>query len=171
MRAQRASGGGSLKSNPTPGSPSAIRPFPFSGGIRKLVSIIARVVWRAPGTPVFLATLAFARGWRADGRSQSLCAHLLAKVRRLSARHRGAFRRPGRASGGCIVSASALRQRPLLGSRAFEPRARREPAVSQFLARGGRTAPQAEPRRRPGCGGCRTSRPRAPHPAPSSPRL
>ena len=149
MRAQRASGGGSLKSNPTPGSPSAIRPFPFSGGIRKLVSIIARVVWRAPGTPVFLATLAFARGWRADGRSQSLCAHLLAKVRRLSARHRGAFRRPGRASGGCIVSASALRQRPLLGSRAFEPRARREPAVSQFLA-GGRTAPRAEPRRRPG---------------------
>src|SRR5450830_2111787 len=106
----------------------------------KQPSVIARVVWRAPDTPVLPFSLAYVRGWRTDGRSQSLCAHLLAKVRRLSARHRGAFRRPGRASGGCIVSASALRQRPLLGSRAFEPRAKREPAVSQFLG-GGRTAP------------------------------
>src|SRR5450830_1400025 len=100
----------------------------------KQPSVIARVVWRAPDTPVLPFSLAYVRGWRTDGRSQSLCAHLLAKVRRLSARHRGVFRRPGRASGGSIVSPSARRPRPLLGDRAFEPRARREPAVSQLLA-------------------------------------
>ena len=67
------------------------------------------VLWRARGTPSSISfPLEKSRGWRADGRVMSVdVTHFVAKAWRLSARHRGVFSAPGRASGEVVPLASA----------------------------------------------------------------
>ena len=75
------------------------------------------------------------RGWRADGRVMQAKSHLLAKVWRLSARHRGVLRRRAALPATCLAPPSALPTRPLLGSRAFKPRADRAARPSASSSR------------------------------------
>jgi len=48
--------------------------------------------------------------------------HSVTRVPRLSARHGGVFRQPGRAFGGCWPFRRTLKPRPLAEQRAFEHR-------------------------------------------------
>ena len=131
-----------------------VSPIQFSNSLSQRFA--ARVLCGAGYAVVHFRSLVKYEGMaRREGASGSSVAHLpFGKMRRLSARHRGVlngdgprFRQPpaGRST--------TLRTRPLSGDRAVKPRTRR--AARHQPAPGGRSlCLQAEPRHRPGVGGC-----------------
>ena len=126
-------------------------PIHFSNSQRSA----ARVVWRAPGSPVFpfpLPPLERERGRRADWRDHFLCARLLAKAWRLSARHRG-FSVPGAVLPGCDGTRAGS---PIRAASAALRRRRVQPLKAAGHNAGGRLA-------RASRGWGYESRPRAPH--------